>query len=606
MSGAAQSPRLYDLLPEIYRQLDVYTQGDLAELCEVLDSARGNVAQDIAQLYDDWFVETCQDERLPYLAELVGWHDIPQGVAQLRQATALRAEFSRAKGTTPAAERWLQALGGWPVQIGEPDEGPVLIRVSQQSHLQLRNAAPAPVRRGADIVAGAWRVHPLGIDSPLLGPEPSPVSEAKLGAGLLELHWQDSNGDWQLLPPEAMHRADLDQWPPRLPGTAQVLVDPELGRLLVCDPKLRTARLLVSARLPAPLPLDADPALTDQAGLGPDRADEWIAHVHSAIKQQPYNADQPVHYFADLAGALDEFRKQGKSGRIRILDSAAHHLERRPISDRHEICLTQPNKPLRLVIEARAGETPVLRGTMRAHGNEAGLELILRGLAIDGRLVLTGKVTVQCHGCQIHPFAAKLAQRKRLPAIRLRTHRHKAAPVLDLHYCAVGPIHAQAGRITARECVIDGYAQGFEEFEHFAVCGDAALQLNRVTALGMIDCRSITASNSVLAYDLLVRDYAASMLMHCLTGPNPRVHCTNPCEVDFGTPDQLFSSVEFGQRGYVRIARQFADKLHSASSTDGAIGAGSGPDQGIREELVRAALDQVMPLGVEARIRWSG
>jgi len=64
---------LYNLLPEIYRMRDALQPG--TPLQALLTAIAGQVDQfnaDIGQLYDNWFIETCAPELLPYFADLVG------------------------------------------------------------------------------------------------------------------------------------------------------------------------------------------------------------------------------------------------------------------------------------------------------------------------------------------------------------------------------------------------------------------------------------------------------------------------------------------------------------------------------------------------------
>ena len=86
---------------------------------------------DIAQMYDDWFIETCQDWLVPYFADLVevslgpvlttpatGALDPVDAVTRRSQvANAIRDR--RAKGTLAAVERYAADTGGWPCRAVE-------------------------------------------------------------------------------------------------------------------------------------------------------------------------------------------------------------------------------------------------------------------------------------------------------------------------------------------------------------------------------------------------------------------------------------------------------------------------------------------------------
>ncbi len=51
--------RLYDLLPVIYRQRDTELGSPLRSLLQVIAEQVNVVEDDIAQLYENWFIETC-------------------------------------------------------------------------------------------------------------------------------------------------------------------------------------------------------------------------------------------------------------------------------------------------------------------------------------------------------------------------------------------------------------------------------------------------------------------------------------------------------------------------------------------------------------------
>ena len=68
--------RLYELLPFVYRQRDVDQGYPLRALLRVIAEQVEVVEDDIAQLYENWFVETCQDWVVPYIGALVGYRPV--------------------------------------------------------------------------------------------------------------------------------------------------------------------------------------------------------------------------------------------------------------------------------------------------------------------------------------------------------------------------------------------------------------------------------------------------------------------------------------------------------------------------------------------------
>lgn len=64
--------KLYDLLPFVYQLRDAEDNLQLRSLLEIVQREIDVVQDDIQKLYDNWFIETCQDWVVPYLGQLVG------------------------------------------------------------------------------------------------------------------------------------------------------------------------------------------------------------------------------------------------------------------------------------------------------------------------------------------------------------------------------------------------------------------------------------------------------------------------------------------------------------------------------------------------------
>jgi hypothetical protein len=130
MSAIPNPDRLYDLLPAVYRLRDADRGYPLRALLQVISEQVNIVDADIAQLYDNWFVETCQDWVVPYIGDLVGYtplYDIgePSGVQSPRahareriliprREVANTLRFRRRKGTVAILEDLATAVAGWP------------------------------------------------------------------------------------------------------------------------------------------------------------------------------------------------------------------------------------------------------------------------------------------------------------------------------------------------------------------------------------------------------------------------------------------------------------------------------------------------------------
>ena len=68
--------RLYGLLPSVHRIRDVEQGEPLKHLLGVIARQVAILEEDIAQLYDDQFIETCADWVVPYIGDLIGYRQL--------------------------------------------------------------------------------------------------------------------------------------------------------------------------------------------------------------------------------------------------------------------------------------------------------------------------------------------------------------------------------------------------------------------------------------------------------------------------------------------------------------------------------------------------
>ena len=122
---------LFSLLPAFDQLRDAEVGGPLQALLGVISDQVATLEADIAQLYADWFIETCQDWLVPYFADLVdvalgpavgasatGALD-PLDAASRRSQVANAIRDRRAKGTLAAIERFATDTTEWPCRAIE-------------------------------------------------------------------------------------------------------------------------------------------------------------------------------------------------------------------------------------------------------------------------------------------------------------------------------------------------------------------------------------------------------------------------------------------------------------------------------------------------------
>lgn len=127
--------RLYELLPVIYRMRDAERGLPLRALLGLIAEQVGLIEDDIAQLYENWFIETCQDWAVPYIGDLIGYQlvheagepgDITtaEGLARNkilipRRDVADTIRNRRRKGTLALLEELAADVAGWTTRAVE-------------------------------------------------------------------------------------------------------------------------------------------------------------------------------------------------------------------------------------------------------------------------------------------------------------------------------------------------------------------------------------------------------------------------------------------------------------------------------------------------------
>ncbi|AMY08401.1 hypothetical protein LuPra_01601 [Luteitalea pratensis] len=144
------SDRLFDLLPSIYRVRDDAQGSPLRALLSVLDTEVARVEDDIAGLYDNWFIETCDEWVVPYIGDLLGVTPlvpVGDGVSTQRGYVANTLAYRRRKGTAAVLEALARDLTGWPAAVVEYFER--LSTTQHVNHPRLGAHATTAVRQAS-------------------------------------------------------------------------------------------------------------------------------------------------------------------------------------------------------------------------------------------------------------------------------------------------------------------------------------------------------------------------------------------------------------------------------------------------------------------------
>jgi hypothetical protein len=132
---SASPDHLYELLPAVYRQRDAEQGQPLRALLRAIAEQVDVVEEDISQLYENWFIETCQDWVVPYIGDLIGYRPVheagepgdvstPQSqqrnkILIPRREVANTIRYRRRKGTLALLELLANDVAGWPARAVE-------------------------------------------------------------------------------------------------------------------------------------------------------------------------------------------------------------------------------------------------------------------------------------------------------------------------------------------------------------------------------------------------------------------------------------------------------------------------------------------------------
>ena len=131
--------------------------GPLKSLLSVMLREGQIVQKDIFQLYDDHFIETCDDWVVPYIGDLVGAYALEDidGPQALRRHVAATLPLRQLKGTLTALEYAVSIASGWPVKAVEYwkhlsiTQSQRRVRMEQSGTIDFRNTSQLDKLGGA-------------------------------------------------------------------------------------------------------------------------------------------------------------------------------------------------------------------------------------------------------------------------------------------------------------------------------------------------------------------------------------------------------------------------------------------------------------------------
>lgn len=627
--------RIYELLPAIYRLRDAERGEPLQALLSVIADQVGVLEEDLAQLYDDQFIETCAEWVVPYIGDLIGYralHNVVPKIGSQRAEVAHTIGFRRRKGTAAMLEQLARDVTGWNARavelfqrLGWTQWTPNHIRPSSFYAPDLRQWEPLEKLNGPfDTVAHTVDVRHISTGQ-------GKYNIPNIGIFLWRL------GAYSLTESPAF---PLD--------AKRFLFDP-----LGSDTQLFTkpvtedevTHLAEPINVPAPISRRVlDAYLADYYGKGKSIFIEGVADtnvvacdlsgwVHSApagkvaidavlgrIAFGDAQTEPPLvtyHYgFSDDLGG-------GEYDRAATFDALLTPVEKVPAPHatiQDALNAVTAGGAVQISNSGRYDETPALNVN-------AGQRIELRAanehrptLVLGGDLVINGSADaeVTLNGLLISGGTVRVNGALRALRLRHCTLVPSASPSLmvdlpnvdiEIDHCMVGGLRIhERSSVSITDSIVD--ATDVTEAAFAAVNGTDAggtLQMADTTVIGTVHTLELQlASNSIFLSDVTSEKKQEGCVRFCylpLTSVVPRRYrCQPEEESEALRVKPQFTSLRYGDPGYGQLALRTAVEIRTGADDEAEMGAFHELYEPQRETNLRVRLAEYLRFGLEAGI----
>jgi hypothetical protein len=645
MSFNAQ--RLYELLPAVYRIRDAEAGEPLRELLAVIAEQVGVLEEDLEQLYDDQFIETCAEWVVPYIGDLIGYralHNVAPKVGNQRAEVAHTIGFRRRKGTAAMLEQLARDVTGWNARIVEfflllgwtqymnhtrpasfyaPDmrqwepleniNGPFdtvahtvdvrRIATGRGKHnipnigvfLWRLNAYSLSKSPAVQVDAQRFRFDPLGKDTPLFT-KPDPEDEITHLAEPINT-------------PNPISRRVLDKYLAKYygPGKSIFIEGIDIGDVRACN--LSDAGGGTWAHTPQAGKVAIDPVL-GRIALGDAQATPPLVTFHYGFSADMGGGEyeradtfdallQPVEKIpaqhATIQGALNAVT----GGGVAEISDSGRYQQTPSIS---------ANAGMRVELRAANEHRPtvVLGGDLLINGG-ADSEVTLNGLLISGgALRVNGSLRLlRLRHCTLAPSASPSLIAD-LPNL-----------TVEIDRCVVGGLRiAEGAQVKITGSIVDGTGEtavAFAATDNISAGG--GLQIVDSTVIGKVHTREMRlASNTIFMSGLAAGDAWTAPIRSekrqegCvrfsfvpLNSVVPRRYRCQPTRAE----DALrmrpqFTSLRHGDPGYCQLAQRTAAEIRAGADDEAEMGVFHKLYQPQRETNLRVRLEEYLRFGLEA------
>ena len=644
---------LYELLPAIDRLRDAERGYPLRELVTVLAEQAQAVADNLDQLYDDLFIETCAAWVAPYIGDLIGYrglHGVAPEISSPRAEVANTISFRRRKGTASMLEQLARDVTGWDARVVEFFQ--TLATTQYLNHLRPGNLYSPDLRRSevlhalntpfdtithtlevrriehrrgvhnipnvgiylwrlqafgitdspaAVVDEQRYRFDPLGRDMPLFN-DPAPETAITHLATRRNV-------------PQPLSRRELHDHLACFYGAdSSLLIRHADGtpvpadRVYVCD--LSDTAGGGWANLPAPgaLPdVAIDPVLgrlAFGAGVAPPMVSfhyGFSAAMGGGDYARAASFDEDVRPLIHVntgVGLQEAITQLAGGGTVEIDDCGRYA----------DALVIAAGPAQRIELRAANGMRPTLlpTGELRIDGS-ATSEVTLNGLLIDGVVRVTGTLRrLRLRHCTLTPRTASLLV-------------DTGSVQVEIDQCILGGLRvAEGASVTLRNTLVDATAE-----DAIAYAGPdemspgGALVVEACTMVGKVWTRLLTlASNSIFLARLAAGDpwshpvIAQRRQEGCvrfsfvpLDAHTPRRHrCQPERAADALAVRPQFTSLRWGDPGYGQLSVHCAPQIRTGADDEAEMGVFHGLFQPQRETNLRVRLDEYLRFGLEAGI----
>jgi hypothetical protein len=653
------------LLPALHRVRDAEQGYPLRELLSLMAEQVEALEENLEQLYDDQFIETCAPWVVPYLGDLIGHrtlHGVAPHISSPRADVANTIRYRRRKGTAAMLEQMARDVTNWPARAVEFFK--LLGWTQNMNHIRrharyspdLRNwqqlkwvntafdtllhtvdvrsvttgdgrynipniglflwrVGSFPLTRSPAVVdrqmggGKCFRFNPLGIDMPLYSKaltedEIIHLAEPKNVPMPLDRRWA---------------KAHIDDYYGRTRSFLVISGDPPqpVVKVEICD--LSDTQDATGnptwAHLPAPGSgmVVVDPMLGRLAFADPPAAQPLVSFHYGftaeigggeyerSLNYEKGRTELEVSGNGPLQAALDQI---AEGGTVKVTDSG-HHQE--------ALVITVADDQT-VVLYASNGARPLLDATGPVYLNLGTRStLIIDGLVIrGGPLELTGfgdneTRTLILRHCTLVPG----------PAVPSLIVSHPFAQV-ELNRCITGPLHVmREARVELINSILDATEAGLVAYRGREADPPAAggvLTMKNCTCIGKVHASQIElASNCIFVANNTDANWPGPVwadrrqdgcMRFCyvpLGSITPRRFHCQPEDGDTVTVP-YFASLDYGDPGYCQLHSCTSDKVRRGADNECEMGVLNELYQPQRETNLRIRLEEYLRFGLEAGI----